>query len=728
MNFKAIVLPILAVLLPLFCFAQSVLTIEVHDAKTLEPLVGVTVTIPALKIGASTDATGKVNLSTTETGTHEVKVSYLGYQTWQQTIVVPGTGDTIHIALKEEEEELEEVVVSSTRSSRTISDLPTRIETIAGEELDEKSNMNSGSVSMLLRESTGIQTQQTSAVSGNMNIRIQGLDGRYTQLLQNGFPIYAGFSSGLSIMQIPPLDLKQVEIIKGSSSTLYGGGAIAGLINFIQKDPQPERELLFMTNLTSAGGIDLNGYYGKRNERMGFTLFASGHKQRPYDPNNDQFTDIPEFRRLNLNPRLFLYLPDESRITFGVNTTFEERNGGFIPLIRNEANPESNYLERNQTTRISTQLQADKPLGEGQRLYLKNTVTAFDRAIELPNHRFAGVQWSSFSEIGYVRESEKTDWLFGLNAWTDRFNERPQSGQRTVRDYNLPVFGAFIQNTWDLSKAWSLESGLRGDYQPDYGAFALPRLALLWKINPSTSSRIGGGLGYKLPTIFLQESEEVAFQNVLPINTESIKAERSMGLNWDINYRGHIGEELSFSINQMFFYTRLNSPLVLNADSLTTGTLAYENAMGNIDTKGFETNLKFGLEPFKLFLMYSYIDGQRHYNQLENELPLTARHRVGTVLMYEVEDKWRVGLEGYYTGPQRLSSGEKTRDYWITGFMVERIWERFNLFLNFENFLDTRITRWQPVYSGSIQQPEFSRELYAPTEGRIINGGIKIKL
>ena len=201
-----------------------------------------------------------------------------------------------------------------------------------------------------------------------------------------------------------------------------------------------------------------------------------------------------------------------------------------------------------------------------------------------------------------------------------------------------------------------------------------------------------------------------------------------MGLNWDINYRGHIGEELSFSINQMFFYTRLNSPLVLNADSLTTGTLAYENAMGNIDTKGFETNLKFGLEPFKLFLMYSYIDGQRHYNQLENELPLTARHRVGTVLMYEVEDKWRVGLEGYYTGPQRLSSGEKTRDYWITGFMVERIWERFNLFLNFENFLDTRITRWQPVYSGSIQQPEFSRELYAPTEGRIINGGIKIKL
>lgn len=727
MNIKSVVLPVLAALFPLFAWSQTTLWIEVYDAETAEPLVGVSVTIPSLNIGGTTNSAGLVQLNSATAGTHDLSVSYLGYEAWQKPITISGAADTIRVELQPDEEDLEEVIVSTTRSSRTISDLPTRIETIAGEELDEKSNMNSGSVSMLLRESTGIQTQQTSAVSGNMNIRIQGLDGRYTQLLQNGFPIYSGFSSGLSIMQIPPLDLKQVEIVKGSSSTLYGGGAIAGLINFIQKDPQKERELLFMANLTSAAGIDLNGYYGKRNDRIGFTLFASGHGQRSYDPNDDQFTDIPEYKRLNLNPRVFFYLPGNSRITFGVNTTFEDRKGGFIPRIKEEANPESTYLERNSTTRISTQLQVDKPLREGQRLYLKNSISAFDRTIDLPDHRFAGTQWSSFSEIGYVRVNDKTDWIFGLNTWTDRFNERAQPGQRTLRDYDLPVFGAFIQNTWTMGEHFSLESGLRGDYQPDYGAFALPRLALLWKISPSTTSRISGGLGYKLPTIFLQESEEVAFRNVLPINNENTEAERSAGLNWDINYRGHLGEELTFSINHMFFYTRLNSPLILNTDSLSSGILSYENTDSQVDSKGFETNLKFGLEPFKLFLMYSYIDAQRRSNNLSTELPLTARHRFGAVIMYEVEDKWRVGLEGYYTGHQRLSTGEKTRDYWITGFMVERIWERFNLFLNFENFLDTRITRWQPVYTGSIQQPEFSRELYAPTEGRIVNGGFKIK-
>ncbi len=91
---------------------------------------------------------------------------------------------------------------------------------------------------MMLNESTGIQKQQISATSANASIRIQGLDGRYTQILKDGFPLYAGFSGGLGLLQTPPLDLKQVEIIKGSSSTLYGGGAIAGMVNFITKEPR----------------------------------------------------------------------------------------------------------------------------------------------------------------------------------------------------------------------------------------------------------------------------------------------------------------------------------------------------------------------------------------------------------------------------------------------------------------------------------------------------------
>ena len=118
----------------------------------------------------------------------------------------------------EEGEELEEVVISATRSSKTIDDIPTRIEAISGEELGEKAAMNSTNIGMLLSETTGVQMQQTSLSSGNLSIKIQGLDGRYTQILKDGFPLYGGFAGGLSIMQIPPLDLKQIELIKAKVS------------------------------------------------------------------------------------------------------------------------------------------------------------------------------------------------------------------------------------------------------------------------------------------------------------------------------------------------------------------------------------------------------------------------------------------------------------------------------------------------------------------------------
>ena len=199
----------------------------------------------------------------------------------------------------------EEVIITSTRTSRSITNTPTRTEVISGEELDEKANMKPGDIRMLLGESTGIQTQQTSATSNNYSIRIQGLDGRYTQILKDGFPLYGGFSGGLSLMQVAPLDLQQVEVIKGSASTLYGGGAIAGLVNLISKKPKETRELNFLSNATTAGGLDLSGFYAQRFGKIGLTLLGSRNASAAYDPAKIGLTAIPKVRRYTIHPRLF---------------------------------------------------------------------------------------------------------------------------------------------------------------------------------------------------------------------------------------------------------------------------------------------------------------------------------------------------------------------------------------------------------------------------------------
>lgn len=245
---------------------QNDLKFKILDKVTNDPLFGAAVYIPYLKLGSSADIDGMVTFFNVPEGNYQLSISFLGYETTELIVEVP-QADLQTIYLNPDEHQLEEVLLQSSRSTRTVKKIPTRIEFIGGEELEEKAMMNSTNISMVLRESTGIQMQQTSLSSGNANIRIQGLDGRYTQILRDGFPLYGGFSSGLSIMQIPPLDLKQFEIIKGSASTLYGGGAIAGLVNLVSKRPEEEPSLEIMFTQTQALGSTGNIFYSAKKDK-----------------------------------------------------------------------------------------------------------------------------------------------------------------------------------------------------------------------------------------------------------------------------------------------------------------------------------------------------------------------------------------------------------------------------------------------------------------------------
>jgi iron complex outermembrane receptor protein len=139
-----------------------------------------------------------------------------------------------------------------------------------------------------------------------------------------------------------------------------------------------------------------------------------------------------------------------------------------------------------------------------------------------------------------------------------------------------------------------------------------------------------------------------------------------------------------------------------------------------------ETNLRLVYGNFKLFIGYTYTDANEHINEKE-WLPLTARHRLNNVLMYEIEDKLKIGLEAYHFSKQKLSDGSFGRPYWITGLMVEKIWEKFSLYINFENFTGTRQTKFGPIYTGTMDNPVF-QDIYAPVEGFVVNGGIKLRL
>lgn len=693
-------------------------TIRSGDDKT--PLPGATITWKEQKKSAFADSTGLLVITGIPAGQQTFIISFIGYETKTVSYTFPlSDAATADIELeKREEEEEEEVVVTATRISRTIANIPTRVEVISGEELGEKANMKPGDIRMLLTESTGIQTQQTSATSFNAGIRIQGLDGRYTQMLRDGYPLYAGFSGGLSILQIAPLDLKQVEVIKGSASTLYGGGAIAGLVNLVSKTPGEKRELSFLANGTSAGGLDLSGFYSERYGKAGLTIFASRNSNKAYDPADIGLTAIPKHERYTVNPRLFLY-GKKTTANAGITYITEDRTGGSMNYIKHG---ESGFYEKNNTDRIITQLGIAHKLNATTTLQFKNSYSRFDRMITIPDYKFDALQQSSFSEFTWNRKGEKADWVIGANVLTDDLDEVEHNSDPS-RDYHYNTFGVFIQNAWTVSEKFVLETGLRGDHVNDYGFELLPRVSAMIKLLPNLTTRIGGGYGYKTPTIFTEDAERMHFRNLLPININQSKNERSIGGNWDINYRTNVGD-VGVSLNHLFFYTRLNRPLVLALTS--TGAAQFINSGGHFDTRGMETNLRLMYGDFKLFIGYTYTDANTHFDD-KQWLPLTARHRLNNVLMYEKDEKWKVGLEAYYFSKQILNDGKNGKPYWITGFMVERVWEKISLYINFENFTDTRQSRFDTIYTGSIDNPVF-RDIYAPVEGFITNGGIKIRL
>lgn len=523
-------------------------------------------------------------------------------------------------------------------------------------------------------------------------------------------------------MQIPPLDLKRVEVIKGSASTLYGGGAIAGLINLVTKVPTEKREISFLANTNQTKALDLSGYYAEKFNKFGITLFTARNTQEAFDRNSDGFSDIPKFTRYTFNPRLFYYA-DETTLSFGVNTSFEDRTGGDMKVIEGNGDATHTYFETNKSNRYSTQFKLEKIFENKSILTAKNSVGYFSREISLSDYNFSGNQISSYSEVSYLIPNEKSEWVMGSNLWTDRFTQSQPLA--FPLDYQLTTGGIFAQNNYKPFNKTVLETGLRVDYNSQHDLFVLPRISFMYKFTNKLTSRVGGGIGYKAPTVFSEEAETKSFRNIQPLDLNTVKAERSVGGNFDVNYKTALSDEMDISINQLFFYTALTDPLILNSAAGSNGNYSFYNANGKLTSKGFETNVKLSVEDLTVYVGYTYIDADRNFDNVSSFNPLTAKHRINTNIMYEIEGKLRLAYEAFYVGQQYLSSGELTRDYWIMGLSIERKFEHFSLFANGENFLDSRQTRFDPIYTGTIQNPQF-KEIYSPIDGFIFNGGFKL--
>lgn len=722
---------------PIIC-AQQTFQFQVKDSITLDNIPGAKIVLKgAVNLGGITDINGLLLIENIQHGEYTIHVSASGYEEKSISISFPTKQKEPYIFYLASHENLDEIIIEGTRSNKSISDTPTRTEALT-EEIDEAASMEPSKVSHLLTHTTGIQVQTTSASSNGSVIRVQGLNGRYTQLLSDGFPLYGGFSGSLDIMQIPPLDLRQVEFIKGPASTLYGGGAIGGIVNLLSKTADKDETLLHF-NFSNIGASDFNSFVSRNLGQIGFTNLASFHYHLPYDADGDGYTDIAQVSKMVFNPKIFYQPTKNWKMYAGFTFMQDQRKGGDVNSINDKPISFSDfYLDQQESRRITTQVKINYRFTSKSVFELKNSFSQYRRYISLRENildlsKFKGTQVNSYSEFSYSFVSGKHNLITGLNYILDDFKEDAFTND-TARNQMVQTIGYFLNYIYDVTKKWSLEAGFRGDLVNATSStssiknqfFTLPRINTIYKLTKGITLRLGGGFGYRMPTIFNEESEPLGFKNINTINYAQTKAEQSMGGNFDLKYLTNFNNEnLLLSFNQMFYYNVVENPIYLIQTA--SDVLQFQNYGNRVHSRGFETQIKFTIYKFTWFLGYTFNQAFLETNTANTWLTLIPQHSIKGDILFVEENKWRIGLDYEYKSGQWLSNAIFTQGFFTSGIVIERTLGNFVLFFNAENYTDVRQSRYQSMISAPNNTPQ-NTEIWAPLDGRFFNGGIKIKL
>jgi iron complex outermembrane receptor protein len=701
---------ILCLLLP--ATAQDRLaTFRVEVRAAGSPVEGAEVVIAEAK--QSTNSSGLVTL-TAPAGAVQIVIAKAGYLTVTETVTAAaGATRTVLVELHLEHAAEETVtVVATTRTDKRLEDQPMRVEVLGREEIEEKMLMTPGDIVMMLNEMGGMRVQATSPSLGAASVRIQGMRGRYTRVLSDGLPLF-GDVGGLGLLQIPPMDLGQVEVVKGVASALYGAGAMGGVINLLSRRPGPEPAREFLVNRSTRGATDAVAFLSAPLARgWSASLLGGGHWQDTTDVNDDRWADLPGYERAVVRPRVFF---DNGRgRTFFATTgvTYENRTGGTIDGAVLPATGQP-YVESLDTRRYDAG-------ALGQFIVNGRYVVTARAAVVRQRHdhlfgdgRERDRHDTAFGEIAMRGSAGRQTWVAGFAIEHDGYDPRdvPQYA------YSFTVPGVFAQYDVAVTPAVSLSASGRLDVHSEYGTFFSPRLSALFKGGPWTS-RLSIGTGFFAPTPLTEETEAAGLRR-LAID-RPLEAERGLSASFDLTRT-----DGPFSYTATVFGSRISDPLHVERSP----AYVLRNLVQPTTNVGMELLGTFRREPFALTGTYTYVRARETVDGRAENVPQTPRHSAGIAGMWEAEGVGRVGVEWYFTGRQALDENPYravSEPYVIVGVLAEKQLGSIRLFVNGENLSGVRQTRWDPLLRPSrAVDGRWAVDAWAPLEGRNINGGVR---
>ncbi|SBW01785.1 TonB-dependent receptor [uncultured Dysgonomonas sp.] len=607
---------------------------HVVNSKTGQHISYINIILKNTTIGVATDATGHYTLKNLPEGTFTVVAEGIGFKPQEKEVELKrGKSIEVNFEIEEDALNLNEVVVTAGRTSQKRTEAPVIVNTISTKMLETTQSVVLGEG---LNYCTGLRYENDCQNCGFSQIRMNGMEGPYSQILINSRPIFSGLAGVYGLELIPANMLERIEVVRGGGSVLYGSNAIAGTINLILKDPKTNSfEAGFNTSLIGTGISGSNGPAADYNATMNATLVTEDHKtgisvfgnmrdRKMFDANDDSFSEIAPMKNTVIGTRIFHRPGYRNKISLDFFNIREQRKGGNKQDYPDHERDISESVKHDMVTGALTYEQylresdlltvfasgqyLDRDSYYGANQSLSDYGNTKDKTFNIGAQYKASVNDIS-TLIGGVEHtgSHLTDKKLGYPEYKvndDGEIETTHVPNRIVSDQSLSTTGAFAQYEIKVGKAKFL-AGARiehysiNDKQTDSdksGTVLVPRASVMYDLTDYLQTRLGFSRGYRAPQIFDEDLhiETSGSRQVINKNDPDLKQENSSSFTLSFDFNKKLGG-INTNILIEGFYNKLHNPFRNEiGEPDENGTVIYTriNSKDGASVQGLNLELK----------------------------------------------------------------------------------------------------------------------------------------
>ena len=590
---------------------------KVVDKNTGEPLPGVNIFIEHTTVGTATDDKGYYRIPKAPVGSFHLTASMMGYQINKEEVSIgPNADITVNFQLKESLIEMGAVVVTGTATPHHYIDTPVRTEIVPRKLIEQKQACN---LAEALSFQTGVRVENNCTNCNFSQVRILGLDGKYSQILIDGDPVISSLAGVYGLEHFPEEMVDQIEVVKGGGSSLYGGGAVAGVINMITRRPITNQVRIKYQGNSTDGEMDEHvGAVAETVSREGTSgtyAFGSYRKRNPYDHNGDGFSELGELRNESIGFKWYYQPITGGEFLASLHHIHEERRGGNqFDVPQHEADI-AEWLEHWRTG--GTVRWSHRPTSLWDyRLYYSFSNT--DRKSyfgglsgDTPEERLEALDFYGKTDNPLQVTGLQTNYRLqghlltaGLQYSHDKINDKTAAETAYYLDEIYTNTGVFVQDNLHLGAREQVEfvAGVRVDKHSELSDWVIsPRINGKFDVGKGVTLRAAFTTGFKPPQTYDEDLHLCGVEGDQRIirNSKDLKEERSNTYTAGIEFMDYV-YDIPTMIAFTGFYTKLS-------DSFTETFVAKQ---GNIErwervnsdgaeVKGIE--LEIGIRPFNAF-------------------------------------------------------------------------------------------------------------------------------